>query len=197
LFRAIESRDLKLFKENLKCCSISDLMKIDEEGSSLLHIVAGSGWTEALSALLDILPEFRNTINTTNEADETPMCLAVTSGNPNVVLLLVRNGGKVNWVNSYNESALYFAAYHGHSTVAYILIKNGCELNTVTTDGVTAERIATIRGHQRLSVLLRRAKKWKIIRLLYISFYRENRSVCLFARLPLPIVRIIARYVSP
>lgn len=69
-----------------------------------------------------------------------------SSGEEEIVDLLIKNGADVNIENSDKKTPLYLAANGGFDKIVKILIENGADLNYKTTDEKTALHLASMNG---------------------------------------------------
>jgi ankyrin repeat protein len=67
-------------------------------------------------------------LNFNDEWGETPLRIAVSTGNPGLVQLLIDKGAKVNFKNGINFTALHCAACSNFPEITKLLIENGAEI---------------------------------------------------------------------
>jgi hypothetical protein len=160
---AVEDGDVTVLKE---LCTVEDrVLKLlawtdSSDGDTFAHLLARCGNNDALMLLLGQTPlsEMHGTnvrrsafLNATNQLQETPMLIALGSGNFSTASLLLLAGADP-WLQNYNrESSFYMACYCGASElVTKILQSKTCSLPRVRAasgDGLTGLACARTRGH--------------------------------------------------
>ena len=94
--------------------------RVNKEGMTPLHIAAGTGVIEGIRAILEHEGS-QAIINTEDISGRTPLLLASSSGNKEVVTLLLRKGASMQIKNKHRESPLHFCARFGHAGVMKLL----------------------------------------------------------------------------
>lgn len=103
--------------------------------------------------LKEILQDFPELINSTDERGNTPLILASYRGNYSAVCLLIKEGVDVN--KGFGQgTALHGVSYKGHYKIAKILLENGCKPDEQDVNGTTPILYATILGHIEIAKLL-------------------------------------------
>ena len=117
---------------------------------------------EGLEVILKFLPKTKrlDILKILNQNQETPLILAASFGNKNIVKMLLENGADVNLGNNIGATALHFASEHGHREVVELLLGNGANINLADKEGATALHTASEEGYEKVVALLleRRAK---------------------------------------
>ncbi len=81
-------------------------------------------------------------VNVKNSGGMTPLMMASTKGNVDVVNALLEKGADINARDSHKRTALFMAARGGHGNVAKILLDKGIDVTAVDKDGHTAQQEA-------------------------------------------------------
>ncbi|XP_013405079.1 serine/threonine-protein phosphatase 6 regulatory ankyrin repeat subunit B isoform X2 [Lingula anatina] len=82
---------------------------------------------------------------------------AVSSGNEELVKLILHAKAKVNAKNKEGRSALHIAARLGHSGVVQLLLNANADVNAQTKDGRTPLHVSLWRGHTQIAKALVKA----------------------------------------
>ena len=85
---------------------------------------------------------------------ETPLHTAVTTGNPEMVKLLVELGANVNCTNEFMRTPMHYAAAGGHLDVVKILHAAGANLQAVDFRGSTPLHDAAAARHRKVYIHL-------------------------------------------
>ena len=89
--------------------------------------------------------------------------IAITSGNPFAVELLIKKGAKVNFQASrLKMTPIHCAAYLNHQQIVDILLKHGADINIKNSNGLTPLDIALIENNNFDSVAILVGKGAKI-----------------------------------
>ena len=83
--------------------------RVNKEGLTALHIAAGTGVIEGITAILEN-EDSKDIINIGDISGRTPLLLASSSGNKEVVKLLQKKGASIRVRNKHKESPLHFCA---------------------------------------------------------------------------------------
>ena len=111
---------------------------------ALLSALQALQWDEA-NRLLDQGASV-NAITSTSAS--TPLMLAASGGNEDMVRRLIAAGADVNASNAKGMTALMMAANSGHYAVASVLLENHADPDKISAKGETALMIATRMGSQ-------------------------------------------------
>jgi ankyrin repeat protein len=84
----------------------------------------------------------------------TPLHIASSNGDIEIVKLLIENGADVNKQNKDGTTALYIASQRGDIEIVKLLIQNGADVNKQNKDGKTALYIASKWGYPTIVKLL-------------------------------------------
>ncbi len=93
-------------------------------------------------------------VNAADTYDDTPLILAVASGEKSLVELLLARGAAVNSKGHEGVSALYTATIAGQNEIAELLIARGAEVNAGTKTGFTPLGYAARDGNRAMAELL-------------------------------------------
>lgn len=85
----------------------------------------------------------------------TPLVVAASCGNLEIVKYLCESGADVEGVTDTNESALFLAALKGHADVAkYLIQEQRANIECTNVEGFTPASVARCNGHEELLQLL-------------------------------------------
>lgn len=82
------------------------------------------------------------------------LCMAAFSGNRDLVVYLLSQGGKVNSTDTDGSTPLYHAANGGHLPVVQLLLARGAKVNQARRDGWTPLHAAVASGERPIVELL-------------------------------------------
>ena len=85
------------------------IKRVNKEGLTPLHIAAGTGVIEGITAILEN-GDTHAIINSEDRSGRTPLLLASSSGNKEVINLLLKKGASLRVRNKHKESPLHFCA---------------------------------------------------------------------------------------
>ncbi|CAD6214595.1 unnamed protein product [Miscanthus lutarioriparius] len=142
LFRAAESGDAAAFAS----LSPASLSLRNEDGRSLLHVVlalAQCGGDAAASVL-----------NAKDEEGWAPIHSAASSGNSQIIDILLERGADVNLVTDGGRTALHYATSKGRLNIAEKLIAHGANVNKKDKFGCTPLHRAASTGNAELCEFL-------------------------------------------
>lgn len=126
-------------KENLDMVSYLiniglDIKKLDYDGNTLLHWIATTGNINLINLVLDTGIVDVNILNT---CGATPLILAVSYSNKEMVSLLIQRKADVNIQSNSGRSILHVAITAGDKDIIKTLIENDASINIVDNDGWT------------------------------------------------------------
>eukprot|EP01096_Ripella_sp_DP13-Kostka_P005140 TRINITY_DN17821_c0_g1_i1.p1 TRINITY_DN17821_c0_g1~~TRINITY_DN17821_c0_g1_i1.p1 ORF type:complete len:160 (+),score=56.44 TRINITY_DN17821_c0_g1_i1:71-550(+) len=101
-----------------------------------------------------ILQKHRFSVNTKTHRGNSPLHLAATDGNIELIGLLVRAGGECNAINQNGETPLHFAAASGSVASVMCLVRKGSILEVEDEEGRTPVEWAVESGHKNVVRLL-------------------------------------------
>ena len=107
-----------------------------------------SGNIERVKELLSKKPSLIQAKTIAIWEDETALHLAATSGNSEMVVLLLKAGADVNAADSAGITPLHEAAFYGSDLIAETLLKAGANVNAIGyRDKATPLCVAAVHGH--------------------------------------------------
>ena len=143
IYVLIHKHVLELWKKELK--ESADVM-LSEFGEVLL---AGTGERppKVLRNKIEGMPWVLD------NKDETPLILAVRSGNEDIVSLLLNNGANVGTCDAESLTPLHIAAIKGNTATAMLLVKEGADINAVSC-GFTPLNLAEFNDNSEVASYL-------------------------------------------
>ncbi|VDK85211.1 unnamed protein product [Onchocerca ochengi] len=123
----------------------NQLMHVDANGDSLLHIACRSGEND----MLQLLASYDQIdVNIRNSDGWTVLHDAALKGNITSLRILHKLGANANILDKEDRTPLHIAAAVGHTNVAELLIeKFGGSVRARTSDGSTLLHVAALSGH--------------------------------------------------
>lgn len=130
----------------------SDVMAVDNEGRTPLHIAALYGKEKAVK---ELITTFKCPVDCKDARGCTPLQCACQNDHLAVVKLLVKqHKASLTHVNAKGETALDVAVANGKAEMVDLLVKFGCNPNSPSQDGSTLLHTACAKGHARLATEL-------------------------------------------
>ncbi|XP_046558367.1 putative ankyrin repeat protein RF_0381 [Haliotis rubra] len=132
-------------------CRGGDLMMVDDNGDSILHVACG-GSVKMVKCLLsiDIIH-----INSRGCYGNTPIMTAASRGHRAVFELLVKNQADLSLVNEDGNNVLHVACIHGSASIVnFILLKHVVDINGRGKYGRTPVMLAAEFGNSDVFELL-------------------------------------------
>jgi ankyrin repeat protein len=126
------------------------LFATDEDNESFLFLACKS----KDSSVCRILIDHGCDTNHTNHRGNTPLHIAVLSGNVEVVSALLKAGADPNRCNEFGETPLHRAIYLGTEKTVSTLLENGADPNRQDLDGESSLHWACYRGAPELIRLI-------------------------------------------
>lgn len=111
-----------------------------EDGTSALHLCAGTTSADTLSKMLSMSDSFE--INSTNEYGQTPLMFAANAGNVSALLQLINAGADINRQTLEGYSPLFFAIKSQHLATVKAVIAHGADVLHTAQDGTSATQLA-------------------------------------------------------
>jgi ankyrin repeat protein len=103
----------------------------------------------------------------------SPLAIAVTKDDRNMIDLLLRHGAEIDVQDSAGQTPLMRAAQYGHAVASNVLIDAGARVNTADSNSLTALMLASARGQLNIvtqlltktnaNVNLRENKRWSAL----------------------------------
>ncbi|KAF8709832.1 hypothetical protein HU200_029545 [Digitaria exilis] len=159
LFRAAESGDASAFAS----LTPADLSLRNEDSRSLLHVAAAAGRPQArkedfhfvVLALLEAGGEAAaSLLNAKDEEGWAPIHSAASTGNAQIIDILLKRGADVELTTDAGRTALHYAASKGRLNIAEKLIEHGANVNKKDKFGCTPLHRAASTGNAELCEFL-------------------------------------------
>ncbi|MBN2266802.1 MAG: ankyrin repeat domain-containing protein, partial [Candidatus Babeliaceae bacterium] len=133
----------------------NNVIKKDGCGWTPLHRATVSGNVNEVKQLFEIKPDLNAM---TAKYKVTPLHLAVSISNKDIVQMFLDKNVDVNIGDSDGRTPLHWAACRGYKDIVQMLLKYGANVNTVDTDGRTPLHCAEKNG--KVADLLGKAEKY-------------------------------------
>jgi len=104
---------------------------------------------------LNVLLAEGATVDTVDEAGNTPLMLAAKIGNPRMLDIILRHNPQINERNNDGNTALMISSEMGVVEISRTLIKHGADLSMKNSDGFSPVQIALRHGHRDIARLMR------------------------------------------
>ncbi|KAG9152859.1 hypothetical protein Leryth_012477 [Lithospermum erythrorhizon] len=153
LMKAAEAGDVDVFKALSQQQLLKALSLRNQDHRSLLHVAVSSAKIKVVELLTAAEPSISG-INSGDEEGWVPLHSAASSGNAEIVKLLLDRGADVNIKNGGGRTALHYAASKGWLKVAEVLISAGANLNVKDKVGCTPLHRAASTGKSELCEFL-------------------------------------------
>ncbi len=128
-----------------------DLISLEKDGWTALHLAARDGLKEVVEVLLT---HGANTEAREHSTSLTPLYFAAEKGHRGVVELLVAKRADINARNTKGDSPLYVAILNGHKDLVEFLIAKWVNLKALAGDGRTYLHRAAMNGHKKVAEFL-------------------------------------------
>ncbi|CAL5409329.1 unnamed protein product [Camellia sinensis] len=125
---AAENDDSSFFEALSHDQLLKALSLRNEDCRSLLHVAASSAHPKVVKILSAADPSVTG-INSADEEGWAPLQFAASSGNVEIVEILLSSGADVNLKNNGGRTALHYAASKGWLKIAEILLSHGANIN--------------------------------------------------------------------
>lgn len=110
-----------------------DVDQADKNGRCAIHWAVVKGHENVVETL--VTSYHANIDLLTREHSESPLMLAVKSGNANLVQMLLNYGAQTQTTNCDGESALHLAAASGNAEICDLLVQHGAWLELEDAEG--------------------------------------------------------------
>lgn len=132
-----------------------DITKIkDFQGSTLLHHAVWYGRIQAVKLLLEKQGKQAIDVNVKNNADITPLDIAINKNMTSLVRLLLKKGADPNIKDLDGGTPVHLAASEGKHEILELLLRHGGDLNIKDKQGWTPLQYAVHNCHIRSVQLL-------------------------------------------
>ena len=102
--------------------------------------------------------------NDSNSKYWTPLVAAAYHGHYDLVVFLIEQGAELNTTDENDGwTPLISAAYKGHSKIVELLLEHGADQHLRDNKGRTAFKLAEKEGHSRIGLMLKAARKWRVL----------------------------------
>ena len=113
---------------------------------------------------LNVLLAEGATVDTVDEAGNTPLMLAAKIGNPRMLDIILRHNPQINERNNDGNTALMISSEMGVVEISRTLIKHGADLSMKNSDGLSPVQIALRHGHRDIAKLMRSEQEMPVSR---------------------------------
>ena len=114
-------------------------MENNSEGYNVLHFAAKGN---SASIFMFFLEKYHMNITTRDNAGNTPLHIACSSGSVKVVSFILMKMNNINQQNYKGETALHLALISERTEIIKKLLKKGIDFTIKNNDGLTAAEIA-------------------------------------------------------
>lgn len=109
---------------------------------------------EDLNRVQAIVAENPDQVNLKDPQNNTPLHLAATTGNKDIVEFLIKNGADINMGDNENSPPVVNAALGGHFEIVKLMIEKGASPTLSDDNGMTPLHFAAMGGDPRIVELL-------------------------------------------
>ena len=156
-FNAIRGDNIEEVRSLLDDGLVQDTNILDSQGYNAAFWLAGYGYPEILSFLIDRGLDISRSGRDGIPMNIIPLALSINNHNKHVTTILIQRGADVNARSQYADGAtpLIFTITNGNMETIRELIDAGADVNMGDTNGVTPVAYAVNQGnHNALTVLL-------------------------------------------
>ena len=114
--------------------SVDAPLTFDDYNNRMLHLAAMSK-NRKIMQIIDLLVALKANVNVRNKNNETPIHLAITSGNTNVVDRLISVGADLTVANNKGETPIFYAVKSGDLGLVRMLYNAGAPVLVVDGQG--------------------------------------------------------------
>ncbi|KAF5948842.1 hypothetical protein HYC85_014799 [Camellia sinensis] len=169
-FNAAENGDSSFFEALSHDQLLKALSLRNEDCRSLLHVAASSAHPKVVKILSAADPSVTG-INSADEEGWAPLQFAASSGNVEIVEILLSNEADVNLKNNGGRTALHYAASKGwmhplhraastgNSELCELLIEEGAEVDVIDKAGQTPLMSAVICENKEVIIIVIKSSK--------------------------------------
>lgn len=141
----------------------------NKQGDHVLDIAVQRNDIEWVSLLLKHGADTR--LRGARPQGQYPLHVACSTGNLDLVLLLLENGGQFEEKDLFGITPLMVASFHGHVEIVRLLMNHGCHLWLVDQHGKTAIEYALQKKHDLVVTLL---ESFCRIRKEYLPYHHKD-----------------------
>ncbi|XP_065225000.1 transient receptor potential channel pyrexia-like [Planococcus citri] len=125
----------------------ANLNAVTDHGDNVLHLAASGKNPCVMDQLLSCL-DINRFIDSRNADEETPLMVAVLSGNLDGTKMLIKFGAHLRITARNNRTLAHAAAEKGHLEILRLILNmDRALINAKTDDGETALHLASLEGH--------------------------------------------------
>ncbi|XP_071796931.1 uncharacterized protein [Asterias amurensis] len=143
--------DLRALTEQVEADK-SIINKLDKSERTALHWAASGKRINVVRYILELKPAVN--VNIRDDSNWTPLHIAASVGQEDIVTVLVSKGAEVNSANSTGQTPLHYAASRDRQKVAEILLEHGADTNIAERVGATPMHRAASKGNLEIVKLL-------------------------------------------
>ena len=146
LTESIERKDAALFKKLIQ--NEAEIILKGPDGGNIFHLLND---TISNDELISLLRNKGISINETDNNGNSPLHIAILSGESEYARSLINQGAELNLKNNLDLSPLHLAAFLNDSQITNELMLKGAEINLKGNSGYTPLHIASELNHVRLA----------------------------------------------
>ena len=124
---------------------------MSSEDRTLLHVAASEG---DLTKVKEILKDPKTELDAIDELGWTPLMIACSAGNIEIVKELIGSGADINRPNINGQTVLHYAASKSHFEICELLLNSKANVNSQDKYGSTPLHRAASKGNTKIVNLL-------------------------------------------
>jgi uncharacterized protein len=109
-----------------------------------------------IGKVMTILDKYPEMVTARAKDRKTPLHLAATMGNKDIVSILLTTGAEINAKDLSGLTPLHGASMRGNSEIVNLLIDSGANVNAVSMNGITPLKLAQKNRHAKIEMTLKR-----------------------------------------